>query len=367
MSDPRSGTSASNAPGEGAPAGASLQPSQGSSRISRRQALKITAVAGVSLALGGGLIRALLERARLHRIRRTRVQMGTEVTIEVVHPDPDGTRRIVDATFDEIERLEAILSRYRPQSPVTRLARDGVLHEAPPELTEILDRARDLSERTGGAFDVTVAPLLELYRNRVGVGRPDDRGRAAPSNEEIEAALALVDYRRLRVEGGIVALEVPGMAITLDGIAKGYIVDRAVATLKLRGAERVLVEAGGDLATTDGDRKVAVQDPLDPGASLGTLRLRGEGVASSGDYVHTFGPDRSLHHILDPRTGRSPRHTAGVTVVAQRAMDADALSTAAFVLGPDDGLALLEEADGVEGLIVGKDGSRVSTRNLGRL
>lgn len=371
------------------------------SGISRRQALRITAVAGVSLALGGGLTRALLERTRLHRIRRGRIQMGTEVTITVVHPDAAEAQRLVDVTFDEIERLEAILSRYRPETPVSRLGREGILHAPPPELAEVLGRARDLSERTGGAFDVTVAPLLDLYRG----GTPEGGGRAArggrggrgggvasavdgalPSREEIEAALALVDYRSLRVEEGVVSLERPGMSITLDGIAKGYVVDRAVATLRSGGAEQVLVEAGGDLATAAGDpgaptaggtRSVApsggrapgwevdVQDPHDPSGSLGVLRLLGEGVASSGDYMHAFTRDRMHHHILDPRTGRSPRHTSGVTVVAPSAMDADALSTAAFVLGPEEGLALLEGAEGVEGLIVGKGGESASTRGLG--
>ncbi|MDX1566307.1 MAG: FAD:protein FMN transferase [Longimicrobiales bacterium] len=352
--------------------GKGIRPSEEVAGISRRQALKITAVAGVSLALGGGLTRALLERARLHRIRRTRIQMGTEVSVTVVHPDPAEAGRLVDATFAEIERLEAILSRYRPGSPVSRLARDGVLHDAPPDLVEVLARARNLSERTEGAFDVTVAPLLDLYRARAdgGDGMSGGAQPALPSDEEIEAALARVDYRRLRLESGLVALEEPGMSLTLDGIAKGYIVDGAVATLAAGGAERVLVEAGGDLATRGsdaGDQEVAIQNPLDPGGVLGVLRLRGEGVASSGDYVHAFSQDRRHHHILDPRTGRSPRHTAGVTVVAPRAVDADALSTAAFVLGPEEGLALLEEADGVEGLIVGKDGSRKVTRGLAHL
>lgn len=332
--------------------------------MSRRRALKITAVSGIALALGGGAIREALRRAGVHRIRRTRIQLGTRVTVTVVHPDAEVARETVDATFQEMERLESILSRYRPETPVSRLAREGAITDASPELVEVLARARELSERTDGAFDVTVAPLLDLYGARAETRRAGPGGESLPAPAEVDAALSLVDFRQLRLGPGEgeVALERPGMSLTLDGIAKGYVVDRAVATLVASGADRVLVEAGGDLAArSDEGWDVAIQDPHDSGGSLGVFRLRGRGVATSGDYVQAFTQDRRHHHILDPRTGRSPDHTSGVTVVAPSAMDADALSTAAFVLGPGDGLALLEETEGVEGLIVGKDGSRVST------
>jgi thiamine biosynthesis lipoprotein len=177
---------------------------------------------------------------------------------------------------------------------------------------------------------------------------------------EVERALELVDYRRVRVDDAAIALETPGMALTLDGIAKGYVVDRVVHTLVEKGADRVVVEAGGDLASGGAGAEegwpVAIQDPRDPAGILGDFRLRGEGVATSGDYVQAFTGDRSLHHILDPRTGRSPAHTSAATVVAGNAMDADALSTAAFVLGPEEGIALLARLPGVEGLLVTKDG-----------
>ncbi len=335
-----------------------------SDRISRRQALRITAAAGVSLALGGGLAYELVRRARLHRASETRTQMGTLVTVTVLHPDADRARAMVSDAFLEIERLEALLSRHRADTPVGRLSREGIVRDAPPELTAVLGRALEYSALTGGAFDITVAPLLDVYRSRLGSGESLRPG-------EVEAALSLVDYRRVRMEGTVISLERPGMAITLDGIAKGYVVDRAVARLAASGAERVLVEAGGDLATAgngadEQDWRVAIQNPHDARGSLGVLHLRGEGVASSGDYIQTFTEDRRLHHILDPRTGRSPEHTSGVTVVARTAMDADALSTSAFVMGPEEGLALLEGLDGVEGLIVTKDGTELATRGFER-
>jgi thiamine biosynthesis lipoprotein len=222
---------------------------------------------------------------------------------------------------------------------------------------QVLRRAREVSEQSGGAFDVTVAPVLRLYQTRaasIPAGLPDAG--------ELERALALVDYHRLRVDEDVVALDAPGMSITLDGIAKGFVVDRAVASLAAGGADEVLVEAGGDFASGGaGDSEegwsIAIQDPRDPAGTIGDFRLRGQGAATSGDYVQAFTGDRSLHHILDPRTGRSPAHTSAATIIAPTAMDADALSTAAFVLGPEDGIAFLTRLPNAEGLLVAKDGS----------
>jgi thiamine biosynthesis lipoprotein len=333
-------------------------------KVSRRQALRITAATGMTLAFGGAVGRAFLENAGLRRRSEKRIQMGTEVTVTVFHPDPSAAREMVEVTFAEIERLESILSRHRSGTPVARLARDGVVRDSPVELTEVLARATEYSVLTDGAFDVTIAPLLDLYRARAAAGA------APPSGREVADALALVDYRALRLDGRTIALDRPGMAVTLDGIAKGYVVDRAVARLVAAGADRVLVGASGDLATSpevDGDGwEVAIQDPRNAAGSLGILRLHGQGVATSGDYMQAFTPDRSLHHILDPRTGRSPDHTSAVTTIARTAMDADALSTAAFVLGPDEGVALLEKLDGVEGLVVTKDGRQLQTRGFRR-
>ena len=337
----------------------------GERKVSRRQALRITAAAGVALAFGGGLGQALLERSASARWTERRIQLGTQVTVTVLHPDRSVARSLVESTFAEIERLESILSRHRPHTPVAMLSRDGVLQDAPAELTEVLSRAIGYGELTNGAFDVTIAPVLDLYRER------GARDAGLPTMAEIEAARALVDYRALELDGTTISFGRAGMALTLDGIAKGYVVDRAIATLMAGGADRVLVGASGDIATSPGSEgdgwEVAIQDPRDPSGSLGVLRLRGESVATSGDYMQAFTQDRAFHHIIDPRSGRSPDLTAAVTTIAPSAMDADALSTAAFVLGPSDGLALLDSLDGVEGLIVTKEGRQLQTRGFGRV
>ncbi|MCH8812709.1 MAG: FAD:protein FMN transferase [Gemmatimonadetes bacterium] len=333
--------------------------------LPRRQALRITATVGVSAVLGGGLLRAALERAGLHRVRQTRTQMGTLVTISAVHPDAEAARMMVASTFDEIERLESLLSRHRVGTPVWSLNETGVVRAPPRELLEVVRKGIDYWALTAGAFDMTIAPLLNLYYSSFA-----ETG-VAPPREEIQRALALVGSEHVRVSDGEIAFEKAGMAVTLDGIAKGYIVDRAVEVLRKRGAERVLVNAGGDMASAGealgGDAwRIALQDPRVPDGSLGVVRLQGESIATSGDYMQFLTPDMSLHHILDPRTGLSPEHTSGVSVVAPSAMAADALSTATLVLGPGEGMELLDRLDGIEGMIITKDQTVLRSRGLGR-
>jgi len=331
----------------------------GTGSVTRREMLRLTAVIGLSGCLGGGVLE-LLRRGSLHRATSSRVQMGTEVSITVLHPDPDLARGLVERAFGEIERLEMILTRHRPEAPLARLASHGELQEAPAELIEVLVRAGEYAEETGGAFDITVLPLLEFLRARA------SESGGHPDPWELSEVLRLVDFRAVRLEGRTVSLAHPGMALTLDGIAKGYVVDRAVDFLAEAGAGQVTVDAGGDLAVgglRSRPRKleVSIRDPDRPGRMLGAVRVPGQGVATSGDYIQAFTPDRRSHHILDPRSGAPALSVRAVTVSAPSAIDADALSTAALVLGPENGLRLLEERRGAEGIIFARDGRILRT------
>lgn len=332
---------------------------------SRRQALRITAVAGVSLALGGGLTRGLLRRAGLRELRETRTQMGTLVTISVVHADAAVARAMVAETFAVMERLEGLLSRHREGTPVSRLNREGVVLAPPPELVDVVQRALEYSSLSKGAFDITIEPLLNIYTSSF------SRSGIPPTDSQVQEALSRVDYRKVLLDNDRIALGESGMSITLDGIAKGYIIDQAVGVLRERGADQVLVDAGGDMASVgdglwgDGWR-VAIQNPRDPGRHIGVLRLKGECVATSGDYVQSFTQDRRFHHILDPRTGTPADGVSSVTIVTPTALSADALSTAIFVLGPEHGLALLSELDGVEGVVVTKGQDVITSSGLDR-
>lgn len=359
--------------------------------VSRREALRITAVTGLATALGGSLGMALWRDARLHRVSGTRTRLGTLVNLTVVHPDPGLARRMVDVGFAEMARLEGILSRYRPESAVGRLNATGIVEEAPRELLVVVEAAKRMADASDGAFDPTVLPLLDTYRRAF-----EDEGRP-PGPDALRAAAALVDHRRLRLDGSTVTLDGVGMGMTLDGIAKGFVVDETVGALMAEGAERVLVDAGGDMATGEegptageeatggegpagsdggegalggsstrpGPWRVGVENPHRRAELVETLRLDRGGVATSGDYVHAFTRDRRFHHVIDPRTGRSPPELSSVTVTAASAMMADALSTTVMVLGPEKGLRFLDAYRGSEGLVVTKSGDRLRTEGFG--
>lgn len=333
--------------------------------VSRRDALRITAVTGLAAAFGGGLALNVLRQAGLRRVSETRERMGTVVTLTVVHPDADGARATITAAFSEIDRLDAIFSRHRSDSALGRLNATGELVDAPPELTDLLGRARQISEASSGAFDATVLPLVRLYEESFA-----RRGRA-PDSGEITEALGRVAYHDVAVRDDEVRLDRPGMAVSLDGIAKGFIVDRTVERMVVAGAERVLVNAGGDMAAAGAGAlrepwTIGLQDPHGPRDVLGFVRLADAGVATSGDYLQAFSEDRRFHHIVDPRTGYSPPETSSVNVIASNAADADALSTALMVLGPSAGRELLEATPGAEGMIVTKEGTLTASTGMSR-
>jgi thiamine biosynthesis lipoprotein len=280
--------------------------------------------------------------------------MGTQVNLTVLGDDPDAAADAADATLQRMSELEGLLSRYRPDSDVSQLNSTGRIEGASDALLEVLELAERISRLGDGAFDITIQPVLDLYRSHL------RERRGMPAGEAVESALASVDHRGVRIEDGTVTLGRSGMSITLDGIGKGYIVDHGVAVLHERGFANVFVEAGGDLVAA-GDKgsgtpwRIGIRSPR-PGLALqARFDARNSSAATSGDYMQPFTPDYSQHHIVDPRTGYSPPELASSTVVAPDAATADALATLTLVLGPRKGRELLEDLPGCEGYFVSKD------------
>lgn len=282
-----------------------------------------------------------------------RLLMGTIVSVTVFSDDEAAADRAIEAAFDEVARVEALTTRYAPDSEVSRLnaaADDGARPVADPEVAEIVERSLRVSTLSGGAFDVTVAPLVDLWAI--------DEGGPVPSWEAVDAVLPLIDYRLVAVDTVQRSLVLsPGTTIDLDAIAKGYAVDRAVAVLEEHGIASAIVDAGGDIGLLGPSPRAAgwrvgIKHPR-AGGLLGVLTLDGGSVATSGDYQrYVMVDDRRFHHVLDPSTGYPARGVVSVTVTAEAAMDADALATAVFVMGPEHGMWLVEELAGVEAIIV---------------
>jgi FAD:protein FMN transferase len=320
--------------------------------LSRRQFMQIVAVGGIaSLTAKFSLDALSLENI----VTETRLLMGTVVNLKVVSPDRDAAQRAVWACFDQMEALERILSRFQPQSQLSRLNGDGQLTNASPHLLNLLAQSRQISEISGGAFDITIKPLVDLYQKHAAQG-------GLPKKVDVESVLELVDYQDIQITGNQVAFEKKDMAITLDGIAKGYIVDQGVETLKQNGFTDVLVEAGGDLLASGTKQQlkpwvVGVQSPrAEQHSKLMThFKVQDQAVATSGDYMHSFSTDFGHHQILDPRTGFSAPGLASATIIAPTASLADSLATTVMVLGPQQGLDLLGQLSDCQGYLIDKN------------
>jgi FAD:protein FMN transferase len=230
------------------------------------------------------------------------------------------------------------------------------LMKAHPALLQVIAESLRISQLSDGAFDITIKPVMDAVQS----GRiPTEVERAA------------VGYQNLSLDGAQIAFQKPGMSLTLDGIAKGYIVDRGVDVLQAHGFENIMVEAGGDLVAqgqrVDGKAwKLGIADPRPSGDSgyLTSFLVTNQAVATSGDYQQSYTADKSQHHIINPQTGFSPPELASVTVLAPNAMLADALSTTTMVLGIRRGLQFVNAMPDVEALLVSKNLDFYRTRNF---
>ncbi len=324
------------------------------SRIGRRRVIRLMAVAG-GLALAGPARRGLTDGRPVAEVWRG-TALGAEASITLYHEERAEARRLLRAAVAELRRLEGVFSLYREESALSRLNREGRLEVPPLELVELLATARAFAERTGGAFDPTVQPLWRLYARHF--AQPD-ADPAGPAADEVEAARALVGWRDLRVESTGIALARKGMAVTLNGIAQGYITDRVADLLERAGMRTVLVDLGEIRAVgrhPDGRPwRAGIRDPRGGGV-LRVLPLENRALATSAGSGTRFDAGGRFHHLFDPRDGRSARHYLSVSVLAPRATVADALSTALYVLSDEERAALRGAFEGVEAWILHRDG-----------
>jgi len=327
--------------------------------ISRRDFIKITAVAG-GVLVGGKLVFDLTNE-QFVTVEDSRFLMGTIINLAVVAESKAAGDAAITATFAEMERQMAIFTHRERESPVAILNRTGKFSKPPQELIVVLTQAMEISEMTDGAFDVTVKPLLDLYQQ----AQLD-----LPMAEAIEETLKLVDYTQLAVSSNEIAFRKPGMALTLDGIAKGYIVDAGVTVLKRLGYDNVYVEAGGDLLASgmkedDTPWKIGIRSPRESQLTLlAKINVSDQAVATSGDYFQYFSEDMRHHHIIDPRVGFSSPELASVTILSGNALKSDALATALMVMGVDEGLNLLNSLPDVEGYLVSKSLNKYQSKGF---
>lgn len=286
----------------------------------------------------------------LKRTEQTKELMGTFVTITVYNEDKETSEKAIEAAFKEMERIENILSNYKNTSEVYLLNQNKEIENASNELIYVLGKSLRYGDLSRGAFDITVQPILELYT------RSFQELKRAPTDGEVKETLKSVGYENMFIKNRHIEFTKPDMQITLGGIAKGYITDKAIEVLQKQGIEHALVNAGGDMRAI-GDKgrenwQIALQNPRNKNDYIAIVPLNNKAVATSGDYERYFNENKTFHHIVDPRTGYSATELISVTIIADKAVDADALATSVFVLGKEEGLELIESWENVEGLII---------------
>lgn len=293
---------------------------------------------------------------RTIRVSAARPAMGTLVTITALARSRARAEEAIGRAFEEMDRLIGILSRFESGSALSQLNHAGRLGSPPPELHHVLDRALRYHRTTRGVFDISVWPVLELFGARLGGPAP-----APPSEADVADALSRVGADRVSVSRREVRFGGEGMAVTVDGIAKGYIVDRMARVLEGRRVRRYLIDAGGDIRVSgrkEGGRpwSIGVRDPRRAGRLPDRIELTRGAVATSGSYERHFDPERRYHHIVDARAGRSPVESESVTVLAPGAMAADALATTLFIMPPAEALAFVETQPACACLIIDRGG-----------
>ena len=266
--------------------------------------------------------------------------------------------QLEEEVFAEIVRLEKLFSRSLEDSDVSKVNAAAGLSsvQVSPEVLSVTGKALYYAELTEGSFDPTIAPLIDLW------GFMGQEYRV-PKPEELEKKIPLVDYTALEIDRDSETLFLPQnqMGLELGGIAKGFIVDRAMEVLKKAEVEHAFINAGGDIGLVgknpDGELwRIGITNPRETDQIIAVLSLKDCSVVTSGDYERSFEEDgEKYHHILDPDTGMPARELASVTIVAGTTLIADVLSTAVFVLGPQQGLQLLEDLDQVEGVLITPD------------
>ncbi|HJH31586.1 MAG TPA: FAD:protein FMN transferase [Methanosarcinaceae archaeon] len=292
--------------------------------------------------------------------------MDTIVTIEVLDTNETHALESIDRAFGEIHGIDALMSSYKNDSELNILNHQGYLVNANPDLTYVLERSICYSEISDGAFDITIKPILDLWKSKYIPGGT----YMPPTPDEISETLKLVDYSGITIEHNNISLR-PNMSIVLGGIAKGYSADQAIESLENDGITSAFVNAGGDgrfigLNEQDMPWKIGLQNPDKSGGAVTIMHLSDMAVATSGNYERYFNDAAKVSHISDPRNGYSSMELISATVITYTAMDADALATTVFVLGEDAGIDMIEDLDGIECLIITGDKRIVRSSGFGK-
>lgn len=316
----------------------------------------------IILIVGAFVVERVLFTPSLRSFYADSEMMDTWVSITVYAASEDDARMAMDAALSRMHEMVAIVSIHDPLAEAAQLNLHGRLVTPSPELMEIIMAAAKYWEVSQGAFDITIQPLLELWQYDPVADEQFWELEPDLQTAAIHQAKEFLGVDRItwgEYPDPFVELE-PGMKITLGGIAKGYIVDQGMAALRTAGIRHALIDAGGDIAVMGGKPGganwiIALRNPHDETEAVAYFEIADGAIATSGNYLRYFDPSAEVGHIMDPRTGFSAVESSSATVIAATCMQADALATAVFVLGPERGLKMIDALDAVEAMVLGYD------------
>ena len=320
-------------------------------------------LAGALLIASITLLATGCEDEQLFIYEDTRNMMGTFVTISLYASNQEKAAEVFDAAFMKMEEIESEASIFDEKSEAFQLNRDGSLEDPSEDLRQMINLSLDYGRITDGCFDITIQPLLELWEGGLW------QESAAVQQSTIAETMELVGYDKVVIDENRIYFSVEDMEITLGGIAKGYAADAGLEVIQGMGIEHAIINAGGDMAMLGtkpgGDLwKVALVNPDNTSQSLAEFALSDQAIATSGNYERYFDPEKTSHHIIDPHTGYSATDCISATVIASSVTKADALATSIFVMGPDEGIGLIESLDNTECLIVDSERDTHSSSGL---
>ena len=319
--------------------------------MNRARGVFVASLCAVAVLTGCGSIHSVESPVV---VKRTQMHMGTLVSITTVAPSQEIAQASIEAGFREIKRLEQLFSTWIPTSELSQVnaaaGREPVV--VGPETLELVSRSLEMARLTEGGFNIAVGPAVEAWS-------VTERERI-PTREELQALRLLVDWTMINIDSQArtIFLPKPGMRIDVGGIGKGYAADRAVDVMRKMGAMGGVVALSGDIKTF-GDLPgmqgfpVGIRHPRQEGALIATVDLKNEAISTAGDYERYFEREGvRYHHILDPKSLQPARQCQSVTVIAAEGTVADGLDTGIFVLGPEKGMALVEQLPDVEAIII---------------
>ncbi len=294
--------------------------------------------------------------------KKTKILMDTFSEISCSSSDKKSALKAIDDAFEEIKRIEGLFNRYDVESEVSRINKLAGSKEIRinPEVFELIERCIFYSKLSKGNFDITVAPLVDIWTS----GR---KNNSMPDTEMIDSALEHVGYQNIVLDRNGMSMRFLDKDIKVDlgGVVKGYAVDKAKEVLSSRGIENALVNIGGNISSLGNPPsketwQIGIRHPRDKNKIIHTLSLDNRAISTSGDYERFFILDgKRLSHIIDPHNGRPSEGIMSVTVVSDSAEKADFLSTAVFVMGIRNGLELVESLEDIGVFIFDKEGKLV--------